>query len=92
MSNLVNVVKALLGSMCDVCLFEAKNRVFEFDRCSIKWCSTHHYKILRNLNPAQLLSRDRVADFLMLSTVIITNRGCTSLVIRYSDVRLDLGP
>ena len=30
-SNLVNLVKALLGSMFDVCLFEAKNRVFEFD-------------------------------------------------------------
>ena len=30
-SNLVNLVKALLGSMFDVCLFGAKNRVFEFD-------------------------------------------------------------
>ena len=31
MSNLVNVVKALLGSKFDVRSFEAKNRVFEFD-------------------------------------------------------------
>ena len=31
MSNLVNLVKALLGSMFDVRSFEAKNRVFEFD-------------------------------------------------------------
>ena len=31
MSNLVNLVKALLGSMFDVCLFEPKNWVFEFD-------------------------------------------------------------
>ena len=46
-------------------------------------------KFLETLaSPTQLLSTDRVADFLMLSTVIITNRGCTSLVIRYSDVRL----
>ena len=32
MSDLVNVVKALLGSKFDVRSFEAKNRVFEFDR------------------------------------------------------------
>ena len=31
MSNLVNVVKALLGSKFDVRSFEAKNRVFKFD-------------------------------------------------------------
>ena len=31
MSNLVNVVKALLGLKFDVRSFEAKNRVFEFD-------------------------------------------------------------
>ena len=31
MSNLVNVVKALLGSKFDVRSFKAKNRVFEFD-------------------------------------------------------------
>ena len=31
MSNLVNLVKALLGSMFDICSFKAKNRVFEFD-------------------------------------------------------------
>ena len=31
MSNLVNLVKALLGSKFDVQPFEAKNRVFEFD-------------------------------------------------------------
>ena len=31
MSNLVNQVKALLGSKFDVRSFEAKNRVFEFD-------------------------------------------------------------
>ena len=31
MSNLVNVVKALLGSKFDVGLFEAKNRVFKFN-------------------------------------------------------------
>ena len=31
MSDLVNVVKALLGSKFDVQSFEAKNRVFEFD-------------------------------------------------------------
>ena len=31
MSNLVNLVKALLGSLFDVRSFEAKNRVFEFD-------------------------------------------------------------
>ena len=31
MSNLVNLVKALLGSMFDVRSFEAKNRVFEFN-------------------------------------------------------------
>ena len=31
MSNLVNLVKVLLGSMFYVCLFEAKNRVLEFD-------------------------------------------------------------
>ena len=31
MSNLVNVLKALLGSKFDVRSFEAKNRVFEFD-------------------------------------------------------------
>ena len=31
MSDLVNVVKALLGSKFDVRSFEAKNRVFEFD-------------------------------------------------------------
>ena len=31
MGNLVNVVKALLGSKFDVRSFEAKNRVFEFD-------------------------------------------------------------
>ena len=34
MSALVNLVKALLGSMLDVCLFEAKNRVFQFDHQS----------------------------------------------------------
>ena len=34
MSDLVNLVKALLGSMFDVCFFKAKNRLFEFDRCS----------------------------------------------------------
>ena len=32
MSDLVNVVKALLGSKFDVRSFEAKNRVFELDR------------------------------------------------------------
>ena len=32
MGNSVNVVKALLGSKFDVRSFEAKNRVFEFDR------------------------------------------------------------
>ena len=31
MSDLVNVVKALLGSKFDVRSFEAKNRVFEFN-------------------------------------------------------------
>ena len=31
MSDLGKVVKALLGSKFDVRLFEAKNRVFEFD-------------------------------------------------------------
>ena len=31
MSNLANLVKALLGLMFDVRSFEAKNRVFEFD-------------------------------------------------------------
>ena len=31
MSNLVNVVKALLSSMFDVRSFEATNRVFKFD-------------------------------------------------------------
>ena len=31
MSSLVNLVKALLGSMFEVRSFEAKNRVFEFD-------------------------------------------------------------
>ena len=31
MSNFVNLAKALLGSMFQVRLFEAKNRVFEFD-------------------------------------------------------------
>ena len=31
MSDLVNLVKALLGSKFKVCSFEAKNRVFEFD-------------------------------------------------------------
>ena len=31
MSNLVDLVKALLGSKFDVRSFEAKNRVFEFD-------------------------------------------------------------
>ena len=31
-SDLVNIVKALLGSMFDVRSFEAKNRVFEFDQ------------------------------------------------------------
>ena len=31
MSNLVNLVKALLGSMLDFCSFEAKNRVFKLD-------------------------------------------------------------
>ena len=31
MSNLVNVVKTVLGSKFDVRSFEAKNRVFEFD-------------------------------------------------------------
>ena len=31
MSNLVNVVKNVLGSKFDVQSFEAKNRVFEFD-------------------------------------------------------------
>ena len=30
-SNLVNLVKALLGSKSDVQSFEAKNRVFQFD-------------------------------------------------------------
>ena len=32
MGNLVNVVKALLGSKFDVRSFEAKNRMFVFDR------------------------------------------------------------
>ena len=32
MSNIENLVKALLGSMFDVCSFKAKNRVFKFDR------------------------------------------------------------
>ena len=31
MSNLVNVVKTVLGSKFDVRSFEAKNRVFKFD-------------------------------------------------------------
>ena len=31
MSNLVNVMKTVLGSKFDVRSFEAKNRVFEFD-------------------------------------------------------------
>ena len=31
MSDLVNVVKALLGSKFDVRSFDGKNRVFEFD-------------------------------------------------------------
>ena len=31
MSNLVNIVKALLGSKFDVRSFEAKNRVFKFN-------------------------------------------------------------
>ena len=62
------------------------------NNCHLNWLILfwvrQKIKILRNFNPTQPLSRDRVADFLMLSTVIITNRGCTSLVIRYSDVRL----
>ena len=50
MGNLVNVVKALLGSKFDVRSFEAKNRMFVFDRqqmntfefvrCSKKLCSS----------------------------------------------------
>ena len=31
MSTLVNLAKALLGSMFDDCSFEGINRVFEFD-------------------------------------------------------------
>ena len=31
MSNLVNVVKTLIGSKFDVRSYEAKNRVFEFN-------------------------------------------------------------
>ena len=50
MSNLVNLVKALLGSKFDVQSLKAKNRVFEIDHqkmntlefvgCSKKWCSS----------------------------------------------------
>ena len=36
MSNLVNLVKALLGSMFDVRSFEAKKRVFEVDYQKMK--------------------------------------------------------
>ena len=32
MNDSVNLVKALLGSMYDVCTFEAKIQVFKFDR------------------------------------------------------------
>ena len=49
-SDLVSLVKALLGLKFDVRSFEAKNGVFEFDyhrmnmfmfdRCSKKWCSS----------------------------------------------------
>ena len=35
MSDLVNFVKVLLGSMLDVRSFKAKNRVFEFDHQSM---------------------------------------------------------
>ena len=31
MNNLVNQVKAILGLKFDVCSFEAKNRVFDYD-------------------------------------------------------------
>ena len=39
MSDLVNLVKSLLGSMFDVHLFQAKNRVFEF-HYQFLWCSS----------------------------------------------------
>ena len=60
MSNLVNIVKALLGSKFDCSKpkigcsssitnkwthsssFDVRKMMFEFDRCSIKWCSTNH--------------------------------------------------
>ena len=50
MSNLVNLVKALLGSKFDCSKskigcsssFDVRKMMFEFVRCSIKWCSTHH--------------------------------------------------
>ena len=63
-SNLVNLVKALLCSMFDrlkprigcsssitnrwthSCSFNVWKMMFKSDPCSIKWCSTHHYKYL----------------------------------------------
>ena len=46
MSNLVNLVTALLGSMWDFSSFEAKNRVFEVDH---QWMNTFQFfRCLRN--------------------------------------------
>ena len=50
MSNLVNVVKTVLGSKFDVRSFEAKNRVFEFDHQQMNmfefvWCLKNDIRV-----------------------------------------------
>ena len=79
MSNLVNVVKTVLGSKFDVQSFEAKNRVFEFDdqqenmfefvRCSIKLCSTHHYETNHSISVEISGKMDQLLSFLTTKLV-----------------------
>ena len=41
--------------------FDVRKMMFEFDRCSIKWCSTHHY------NSSNSVSFDNFFTFIPIS-------------------------
>ena len=68
MSNLVNLVKALLSLMFNVLKFEAKNSVFEFD--------------FQQMNTLDFVSylKDDVRACLMLDKMVFLDSSCISLL------------
>ena len=84
MSDLVNVVKALLGSKFDVRSFEAKNRVFEFDHQQMNMfefvrCSKNDVRVRSMFD--KMVFDPSLVDFIVLSFAFGT--GQRNSICRY---------